>query len=36
MLLNNKELVFTGPFKDLIPKYIKYKKYIEYEYNYDY
>ena len=36
MLLNNKELVFTGPFKDLIPKYIKYKQNMGYAYNYDY
>lgn len=32
----SKELVFEGVFKDLIPRYIEYKKALGYAYNYDY
>ena len=32
----SKELIFEGPFKDVIPQYIEYKKALGYAYNYDY
>lgn len=32
----NKEIIFTGPFKELLPKYIEYKRALGYEYNYNY
>lgn len=32
----NKQIVFTGPFKDVLPKYIEYKQALGFAYSYDY
>lgn len=32
----NKQVVFTGPFKDVLPKYIEYKQALGFAYSYDY
>ena len=32
----SKSLIFKGPFKDIIPKYIEYKQALGFSYDYDY
>lgn len=32
----SKEIIFTGPFKNILPQYIEYKRSLGYEYAYDY